>query len=72
MQDSTKRSIYYVLMWLSTALAAGSLFALVGYKDHDSFVEEYSLGMEEIIGLAVLLVVASFFSYYYGTKYYRS
>lgn len=49
-------------MWLSMVLAAGSIFALVGYKDHDSFIKEYNLEIEQIIGLVISLVVNSFFS----------
>jgi hypothetical protein len=59
-------------MLLSIAVASMALFALVGYRNHDSLIEEYGLEIDQIFGLVILLVITSFFSYYFGTKYYDS
>jgi hypothetical protein len=70
MQESTKRSFYYVLFRMSILLEAGLLFALVGYRDHGPLIERYDLGQEQKIGLVLLLVISSLLTYYSGSKYY--
>jgi uncharacterized membrane protein len=70
MQESTKKSFYYVLFGVSILLVAGLLFALVGYRNHGPLIERYNLGQEQKIGLVLLLVISTFLTYYSGSKYY--
>jgi hypothetical protein len=69
MKESTKKSIYYVLFRINIILAAGLLFALVGYRNHDPLIERYDLAQEQIFGLILLLLISAFLTYYFGSRY---